>query len=187
MKQPYLQGWLDYYCGLYSIANSLRKITDRSFNKYQTAVFARLVEKLIDLKAIYNIERKGIASSTMQRLFPCLRRLLQDDYDIHIEVSQPFSNKYVSLDDIREYLGQKNTAVLLAIQQNRGMKHWSSVRSINKKTIKFDDSWVWSSLNLSDIGSVYEFSSMFVIRRVQDKCQNKLHHKLTNEKLSKRS
>lgn len=76
MKKPFLQGKLDYFCGLYSIANSLKKITDHSFNEYQPMVFARLLEKLIDLKAIYNIERKGIASSTMQRLFPVLKRLL---------------------------------------------------------------------------------------------------------------
>lgn len=185
MKQPFLQGRLDYFCGLYSIANSLKKITDRTFNQYQPTIFARLLEKLIDLKAIYNIERKGIACSTMQRLFPVLKRLLHNDYDIDIEVLQPFSNEYVTIDNIKEYLGQKNSTVLLAIQQNRGMKHWSSVRSINKKAIMFDDSWVWNSIKLSEVGDIYEFSSLFIIRRVENKCQNKLHSKLTNKKLSK--
>lgn len=158
------QGDCDYFCCLYSITNALSKLSSSKLGyKSQIYVFNRLLEKLVSIGGLQNIEKKGVPYTKAVKLLKTTQKILFDKYKLKIEISEPFYGQEPDIEKLKTFLKAKNTAVILSISENGGMKHWSVLDKISAKEVSFYDSWVYDKVKLRNIPQPSKLDDIFIM------------------------
>ncbi|MGV8058592.1 MAG: hypothetical protein AB2L12_11290 [Smithellaceae bacterium] len=140
--QPYEQGHLDYYCGIYSIANAL-KLIDRKMNCEESIkLFIKILCYLEKTGKLGSVAKRGILPGELNLI---LKQVVSNNYCI--TVTRPFYRKRKpSIDQlfnqVTEFLeeGSKRALIAAIRSEENGLEHWSVIRWVTKKEIHFFDS-----------------------------------------------
>ena len=158
------QGDCNYFCCLYSITNALSKLASSKLGyRSQIYVFNRLLEKLVSIGGLQNIEKKGVSYTKAVKLLKTTQKILFDKYKLKIEISEPFYGQEPDIEKLKTFLKAKNTAVILSISENGGMKHWSVLDKISAKEVSFYDSWVYDKVKLRNIPQPSKLDDIFIM------------------------
>ena len=129
----------------------------------QIYVFNRLLEKLVSIGGLQNIEKKGVSYTKAVKLLKTTQKILFDKYKLKIEISEPFYGQEPDIEKLKAFLKAKNTAVILSISENGGMKHWSVLDKISAKEVSFYDSWVYDKVKLRNIPQPSKLDDIFIM------------------------
>lgn len=159
------QGECDYFCCLYSIINAIPRMDEKKIGyRSQIYIFNRLLEKLAAIGGLKNIERNGISYTKASQLLKTAQKILLDKYQIQTVVEQPFHKQLFDVISLETYLKNKNTAIILSISENGGMKHWTVLDKIKGNELFLRDSWIYKKLNLRTIPRPYKLDDVFIMR-----------------------
>lgn len=138
--EPYEQGYLDGYCGIYSIINACRLIDPKRTEEEAGILFRQIMKHVETHKKLSLVSTGGLCTKDMEKL---LKELLPTAYGI--AANRPFrrSNgmgKAAFFQAIKEYLeGGKGRAVI-AYLITEEWDHWTVVKGFTNKEINFFDS-----------------------------------------------
>lgn len=167
------QGECDYFCCLYSIINAIPQMNEKKIGyKSQIYVFNRLLEKLAAIGGLKNIEKNGVSHTKASQLIKTAQKILSDKYQIQTTVEQPFHKQQLDVISLETFLRNKNTAIILSISENGGMKHWTVIDKIKGKELFLRDSWIYKKLNLKNIPWPYKLDDVFIMRVQTDHTAN---------------
>ncbi|MGV8080016.1 MAG: hypothetical protein AB2L22_08165 [Syntrophales bacterium] len=137
--KPYEQGYLDGYCGIYSIINACRLIDPNLTEEEAGILFRKIMQYVETQKKLSLVSTGGLCTKDMEKL---LKEFLPKAH--RIAASRPFRrsngmSKAAFFQAIKDYLeGGKGRAVI-AYVRTVAWDHWTVVRKIKQgEVICFD-------------------------------------------------
>jgi hypothetical protein len=137
--RPYEQGHLDYYCGIYSIANALKLIDKKMRGEEPIKLFIKILGFLEKAGKLGSVAKKGVHPDELKLI---LEQVISNRYCITI--SRPFYRKRKQsidqiLNKIATFLEEGSSrAVIVGVLGD--FDHWSVIKRVTKKEIHFFDS-----------------------------------------------
>jgi hypothetical protein len=137
--RPYEQGHLDYYCGIYSIANALKLIDKRMRGEEPIKLFVRILNFLEKKGKLGSVAKKGVDPDELNLI---LEQVISNRYCITI--SRPFYRKRKQsidqiLNKVETFLEDgPSRAVIVGVLGD--FDHWSVIKRVTKMEIHFFDS-----------------------------------------------
>ena len=155
--KPSLQGSIDYFCGVYSVINAIKKscakIHKFSYNE-ECMLYQHLIQNLIDNNLISEVLHNGSSFDIMQLYLFEAKKYMLEKYQIKIIYHRPFLYKNEMVKNIIRYIGywlkKSNTSFIIRIKNKVIGDHWTVVSKYMPiaKKLKLFDSYSYEDINV---------------------------------------
>ena len=152
-----------FLCGGFSYGDYIRSGRLAKFTPVIAALRDYIEKQIVDTIDSQYIEKKGVPYTKAVKLLKTTQKILFDKYKLKIEISEPFYGQEPDIEKLKAFLKAKNTAVILSISENGGMKHWSVLDKISAKEVSFYDSWVYDKVKLRNIPQPSKLDDIFIM------------------------
>lgn len=159
--KPYLQGEIDYFCGIYAVINAccyMAGKNKRPFSFVQSALFYQeLIQYLLDNRLFEEILKQGTSYAILPKILQKAADILLFEKNIHLNFQALFKNTLLSerqaFEKIGSYLQTPGTACIFRLQNKTIGDHWTVMTTLStkKSKIKMFDSYGLTSLSLKEI------------------------------------
>lgn len=153
MDTPFKQGRFDGLCGLYSIINSIKAITQLRENIFQD-IFKICIRRIHMRWNLYRVIIDGMTISQLENLLKLCTKYISKNtrYNLYYEyITEEKVRKDGLLNIINKELeSYDNVAIIIGIS-SADFSHWTTIVTSFNKVIKFYDSYDLKQINISNI------------------------------------
>ena len=152
--EPYLQGCLDKFCGIYAIINALQELDRAPFShRKATMYFNQMVRELERQKKLALTATSGMSRATLLQLLTHTLHCSRSDRKRRVSYGRPYArNRKADIRDLAASLNaDKGCGCAIVRILGKGQNHWTVIKGIERGWVKISDSDECGNFRLSDI------------------------------------